>query len=48
MKTWMIVLLVLAVIYVLGAVGCGLYWRSFKMALIWPLWVLFGLFGNIQ
>lgn len=44
----MIVLLVLAVLYLIGGVAMGVYMRSFKAGLIWPVWALFGLFGNIQ
>lgn len=49
MKTWQIVLLIIAVVYALGVAGMFIYLRggNFKMALLWPLTVLWMLFGNI-
>lgn len=50
MKTWQIVLLVCALVYVLGVAAMFAYLRgnNFKMALLWPLTLLWMLFGNIQ
>lgn len=50
MKTWQLVLITIAVIYVVGAIGMSIYLRgrSVPMALLWPLTVLWMLFGNIQ
>lgn len=50
MKTWQLVLLISAGIYVLGVAGMFAYLRggNFKLALLWPLTALWMLFGNIQ
>lgn len=48
MKTWMVVLLVIVGIYALGAIGMGVYMRNFRLGLLWPMTVLWMLFGNIQ
>lgn len=50
MKTWQIVLLVVVAGYGLGVAGMFAYLRgsNFKLALLWPLTVLWMLLGNIQ
>lgn len=51
MNGWIIALLVIAAIYVVGVVGFFLWipaspWRG-VLALLWPLTVLWMLFGNV-
>lgn len=50
MPTWLLVLLVLFVVYVLGAAGMAIYLRgsNWKMIAFWPLTLIWMFFGNIQ
>lgn len=44
----MIYLLWFLAAYAVIGVGFAGYMRSIKVVVTWPLWALFGLFGNIQ
>ena len=48
MSWWQWTIIIVVGVYLVGG---GIFWAvtgNAKMAAIWPLWVLFGLFGNIQ
>lgn len=48
MTWWMVVIAVFFFIYFAIAAAFAIKTRSVKIGLAWPLWLLLGLFGNIQ
>lgn len=49
LSIWHIVFIALVVVYVTGAIALGIYSKDWKIAIFWPLLVLWAIMGgNVQ